>query len=137
MPNGEVETICVDESRSEIACHSAQNLEIAPGPNNLAYVIYTSGSTGKPKGVAVTHRETVKDGSNALLAFFAQQVSEILGEGGGVDVVEWKSINDEETDQYLNLVRFARNLERHLGANELWPKRRLTDADCADLDFLY
>ncbi len=96
----------------------------------------TAGSLGEihVDGASVTHLATVKDGSNALLAFFAQQVTAILGERGDVDIVVWKRINDEETAQYLNLVRFARNLERHLGAEELWPKHCLTDDDCAELE---
>src|SRR5581483_1414570 len=38
--------------------------------------------------------------------------------------------------QYFGLVGFARNLERQLGADALWPKVRLTDDDCAELERL-
>ncbi|HEV8192634.1 MAG TPA: hypothetical protein VGP82_14305 [Ktedonobacterales bacterium] len=87
-------------------------------------------------GVEVSHKPTTKDGSNAMLAFFVEQVNAILGARGvpaEIQIVEWKRINDEEAAQYLNLVRFARNLERQLGAEELWPKRTLIDEDCEEL----
>ncbi len=75
-------------------------------------------------------------GSNALLAYFVHQVNAVLGERVGddfLDIVDWQILDDESTRQYLALARFARNLERHLGATELWPKLRLTAADCAEL----
>jgi hypothetical protein len=56
------------------------------------------------------------------------------GEPATLEIVSWKSIDDEAAEQYLGLVRFARNLERHLGADELWPKVRLTDRDCDELE---
>jgi hypothetical protein len=56
------------------------------------------------------------------------------GDAGALEIVEWCTIDDEAAAQYLGMVRFARNLERHLGADELWPKVRLTDDDCAALE---
>ena len=51
-----------------------------------------------------------------------------------LEIVDWKSIDDESTEQYLGIVRFARNLERHLGADTLWPKIRLGERDCIELE---
>jgi hypothetical protein len=88
-------------------------------------------------GAQVAHHPTVKDGSNALLAFFVQQTNRVLQERGaraGLDIVEWATINDEAAEQYLGIVHFARNLERRLGAEELWPKRVLSAADCAEVE---
>ncbi|HEU5440546.1 MAG TPA: hypothetical protein VFU88_14775 [Ktedonobacterales bacterium] len=88
-------------------------------------------------GAKLTHHSTFASGSNGLLAFFVEQVNHALegrGEPAGVDVVEWKSINDEAAEQYLSLTAFARNLERRLGAAGLWPRRVLTAEDCAELE---
>lgn len=88
-------------------------------------------------GVELTHRQTIKDGSNSLLAYFIHQVNEILSQRGApseIQIVAWKRINDEETAQYLNLVQFARNLERRLDVGALWPQATLTDEDCEELE---
>ena len=88
-------------------------------------------------GAKLTYHHPLKEGSNALLAFFVEQVNHALSDRGvaaGVDVVEWKSINDENAEEYLSLAGFARNLERQLGAAELWPRRLLTAEDCARLE---
>jgi hypothetical protein len=85
----------------------------------------------------VTHRPARKDGSNNLLAFFSHQVNDVRRRRGApcdVDVVAWQKIDDETTHQYLSTVQFARRLERHLGADELWPKVVLTDDDCRELE---
>ncbi|HEU5348337.1 MAG TPA: hypothetical protein VFU63_06965, partial [Ktedonobacterales bacterium] len=99
----------------------------------------SAGSLGEivVDGTRLTHRKAIKYGSNALLAFFVEQVNRLLAERGaaaGVDVLEWKSINDEAAEEYLALSQFARNLERQLGAEELWPRRMLTAGDCAELE---
>jgi hypothetical protein len=98
-----------------------------------------AGPAGKLEvdGAQVTHTEAFKDGSNSLMAFFVHQVNEVLqerGEPANLDIVTWRKIDDEATEQHLSLVRFARNLERRLDAEELWPKLWLTDADCRELE---
>jgi hypothetical protein len=99
----------------------------------------TAGAAGQIEidGAEVRHLEALSGGSNSLLAFFVHQVNQVLqesGREGGLDIVTWKKIDDEQTEQHLGLVRFARNLERHLGAEALWPKRKLTDEDCRELE---
>ncbi|MBF6589647.1 MAG: hypothetical protein IVW57_03830 [Ktedonobacterales bacterium] len=97
-------------------------------------------------GAEITHRQTVKGGSSAVLAYFAAQVNAILAARGAlgdgalgddaladVQIVEWRNIDDEETEEYLSMVRFARNLERHLGTEALWPTYTLTTEECAEL----
>jgi hypothetical protein len=44
------------------------------------------------------------------------------------------TIDDEQTLQYHGMVHFARRLERHLDADELWPKIVLSDDDLAALE---
>lgn len=112
--------------------------ETAPGQPFTIPVVDEGGSMGDifVDGAKMVHRQTAKDGSNTLLAYCVQQMNEVLRGRDAVaelDVVTWKSINDEEAEQYLGLIRFARNLERHLGADELWPKRVLTEDDCEEL----
>jgi hypothetical protein len=88
-------------------------------------------------GVRLTHLEAHGCGSNDLLLFFVHQVNHLVGQRGvqqKLDVVNWKTIDDEPGEQYSSLVQFARNLERQLGAQELWPKVRLTDAECRELE---
>ncbi|HEX5441329.1 MAG TPA: hypothetical protein VFW76_10620 [Ktedonobacterales bacterium] len=110
-----------------------------PGASFALPVADPTGSMGEivVDGAKLTYHQTIKVGSNALLAFFVQQVNRVLEERGataGVDVVEWKSINDEATEQYLSVATFARNLERHLNAEGLWPRRVLNGDDCAELE---
>lgn len=113
--------------------------EDRPGEPFALPVTDGAGSMGEiiVDGATLIYRQTISEGSNALLAFFVQQINRILEQRGvtaGVDVVEWKSIDDEATEEYLSLTQFARNLERHLGAEGLWPRRRLTAEDCAELE---
>lgn len=114
----------------------------AEGAAALSFTVAIGDETGSMgaivvEGACLTHDPTVKNGSNTLLAFFVYQVNRIWQERGaaaGLDIVEWAKINDEAAEQYLGLVHFARNLERHLGAEELWPKRVLTMADRAQIE---
>ncbi|MGE5334068.1 MAG: hypothetical protein ACM3N4_05155 [Nitrososphaerota archaeon] len=103
-------------------------LPVADGAGSMGEIVVD--------GARLSHRHAIKHGSNALLAFFVEQVNQLLnehGEAGNVDVVEWKSIDDESAEKYLSLAQFARNLERQLGAEELWPRCVLTPEDCAKL----
>jgi amino acid adenylation domain-containing protein len=62
LPQTTAAVIALDDVRSTIAQHSAENLEAASlrlYPHHLAYVIYTSGSTGRPKGAMNEHRGVV------------------------------------------------------------------------------
>jgi hypothetical protein len=87
-------------------------------------------------GAEVSHYSTVRDGSNTALAYFVHQVNAVLGldSSRGLDVVQWQKIDDESTSQYLCMVQFARNLERKLGADELWPRVTLTHDHLRELE---
>lgn len=77
-----------------------------------------------------------RDGSNNLLAFFARQLDQIAGrpQGRTVDVVEWATLDDESTLQFLALAEFGRNLGGALGKPDLWPRVILDDAAVAELE---
>ena len=53
LPTDDVEVVCLDSDRSEIAHEFSKNPSHKIISTNLAYVIYTSGSTGKPKGTLI------------------------------------------------------------------------------------
>jgi hypothetical protein len=88
-------------------------------------------------GAKVTHTNAHRGGSNNIFAFLVHQLMVVLRERGSeveIDVVQWKSIDDEATLQFLGLVEFARNLGRHLGVDQLWPKVTVTDNDIAEVE---
>jgi hypothetical protein len=87
-------------------------------------------------GAGLIHHPEVREGSNNLLAFVSHQINQILQarqQRANLDIVAWQTIDDEHAQQYLSTVHFARRLERHLGAEELWPKVRLTEDDLREL----
>ncbi|WP_041598640.1 hybrid non-ribosomal peptide synthetase/type I polyketide synthase [Hahella chejuensis] len=57
---GAAQWVCVEDVTA-----TAEEPEVAIGPDSLAYLIYTSGSTGAPKGTLVEHR-SVLNLANAL-----------------------------------------------------------------------
>jgi hypothetical protein len=85
----------------------------------------------------LTHRPARDAGSNDVLAYFVHQVKQVLelrGECREIDVVAWQKIDGETTQQYLSTVQFARRLECHLKAAELWPKVILTEVDLREVE---
>ena len=52
----------------------------------------------------------------------------------GLQVGGWQTIDDESTEQYLGLVRFAQNLARKLDTTELWPRVTVSEADCQEVE---
>ena len=97
------------------------------------------GSMGKLRieGAALTHLPDYGPASTNVFIFFEHQVNQMLRESGStrqLNIVEWKTIEDELLDQYLSLTEFARNLERTLAMEEAWPKVVLTDEQCRELE---
>jgi hypothetical protein len=83
-------------------------------------------------GARMTHKEAVQDGSNTLLAYFAERMQHLVRARDpevNLQIVQWCSIDDEEALQYGSLVKFSVNLEKHLGAGPLWPVVRLAESD--------
>lgn len=97
------------------------------------------GSLGKLRvdRARLTHLDARRDGSYNLFPFLAEQVNDLLrrrGESRRVDVVQWKHLDDERTEEFLGLVDFAENLRAQLNARELWPHVILTPEECSALE---
>jgi hypothetical protein len=88
-------------------------------------------------GSRIEHIPHCKDGSSDLLAYFHEQVRRLLEhrpDTPSVEIVAWKKTDEAVSEQYHSLVQFARNLETELGRGDLWPKARLSAADCQELE---
>jgi hypothetical protein len=112
--------------------------EAAPSRPFELSVQDSAGSMGRIRvdGARVEHVPHRRSGSTNLLAYFAHQVQEIAGVGQrrDVDVVEWGTLDDEATHQYLALAEFGRNLGAALGKEGLWPRVVLSAEDCDELE---
>jgi hypothetical protein len=87
-------------------------------------------------GAKMTHEQAASHSSNSVFAFFEQRIQKLVQERepeAEVQIVQWATIDDEKALQYDSLVRFSRNLEKHLGSDSLWPSIVLTDDDIATL----
>lgn len=97
-----------------------------------------AGSMGRlcVDGARLQHMPQRRDGSTNLLAYFAHQVGDIAGrrQGREVEVVEWGTLDDDATREYLALAEFGRNLGAALGKDGLWPRVVLSAEDCAELE---
>lgn len=126
-------------SRPEIGLNVIVERGDLPGEHFEIPIEDAAGSMGRLRidGARVTHLDAYNGGSQNMLAYFARHVDRIVDARGGwqraVDVVQWKSIDDEESEQYLGMVEFARNLSRELGKKPLWPAVTLSAADCDEL----
>lgn len=89
-------------------------------------------------GARIIHTDPFSDGSNTLFAFITEELNRTLkarGIDACLDVVEWKKIDDEETEKFLGLVQFACNLEKALGSTRpLWPSIELEPSDLVHLE---
>ncbi len=86
-------------------------------------------------GARLEHRSGHREGSNELLAYFVRQVSRVLGtDPEELEVVHWKSVDDEGWFQYLAGVESMRLLGRRLGGEPLWPRLTLSPRHCEELE---
>jgi hypothetical protein len=88
-------------------------------------------------GAEITLEATHRDGSNNVLNFVIEQVNEMMKPRRArrrLEVVEWNKISDEAAHEFLAHVEFARNLEKKLGGDPLWPRVILSDQDCRELE---
>jgi hypothetical protein len=88
-------------------------------------------------GARVVYVQAPRRAPQDVIAFLVEQINALVAARGvptRLDVVEWKEISDEDTERYLNLVQFARNLERRLSAHELWPKLVLREPELHELE---
>jgi hypothetical protein len=86
-------------------------------------------------GVKISHVGAPGHGSNDMLAFFVRQVADVLAiDPDELDVVSWRSIDQEGWHQYVGLVDALRALGRRTGGGtHLWPHLTLTRQHCAEL----
>jgi len=125
--------------RTEAELNMVVEVEGQPGAPIEVPVADRAGRMGtlRINGTRVEYVSQHKNGSNEVLAFVARQIDGIVRSHNGdgyVDVVAWKKIDDEASEQYHGLVEFARNLERQLGKGSLWPTTRITAAEQAILE---
>ena len=95
------------------------------------------GSVGRIRidGARIEHRSGHRGGSNDLLAYFVRQVSSVLGsDPEELEVVQWKSVDDEGWYQYIAGVESMRMLGRRMGGEPLWPRLTLSQAQCDELE---
>jgi hypothetical protein len=114
-------------------------IEGRPGESFVIPVSDAAGLMGRihVDGSRIEHIPEHKDGSSDLLAYFHAQVMDLLQQRGdhqSVEIVAWKKTDDAMTERYHGMVQFARSLERELGKGDLWPKARLSPAECVELE---
>jgi len=86
-------------------------------------------------GARIEHHAGHRKGSNDLLAYFVRQISSVLGsDPEELEVVHWKSVDDEGWYQYVAGVESMRMLGRRLGGEALWPRLTLSQAQCDELE---
>lgn len=125
--------------RLEVALSSIVEQKDRPGQPFDVPVADAAGSMGHLRfdGARVTFFPAYQRASNEIFAYVEQQLGKLLQQQGvsrEVEIVRWKTIDDENTATHLGLVDFARNLERYLDTDELWPKVRLTVENIAELE---
>ena len=87
-------------------------------------------------GASMRFRPERDHGSNNILAYAVRQLEKSIKERGrdvDLDIVAWKTIDDESTERYLATVGFARNLQRALKSEPLWPSVVVTKENLDDL----
>jgi hypothetical protein len=80
-----------------------------------------------------------RTGSTDIFIYFVHQVNKLLDrprDARKLDIVEWRSISDEQHDQYLGLVEFARSLQARLGLEQGWPSLTISQEQCRELEQL-
>jgi hypothetical protein len=133
------ERIATSEEERSVALNLVLERE---GHPNQAFDVQVEDRTGslgtlRVDGARVSHEGKHHGGSNNIFAYFAHQVLNVLDARGvrsDLEVVHWMTIDDEAMVQYLAGVQFARNLQRHLGAEELWPRLVLNGEDLHDIE---
>ncbi|HYD40844.1 MAG TPA: hypothetical protein VEB43_08435 [Anaeromyxobacter sp.] len=112
--------------------------EGAPGEKVVIPVADAAGPMSRIviDGASVQNEPLRRDGSNNLIAYFARQLDELAAkpQGRTVDVVEWGTLDDEATHQFLAMAEFGRNLGVALGKPHLWPRVVLDDRALAELE---
>jgi len=128
-PRGEP-PVCAMSHVVEREGHRARSVHLA--------VADDAGSLGVVEidGARITHHPECGEGSSNLLGFTVYQMAKILRRRGLAEpqIIEWKKVDDEETEAFLAHVEFARRLADRLGGDPLWPTVELSEDDCHELE---
>jgi hypothetical protein len=86
-------------------------------------------------GARIEHRSGHREGSSELLAYFVRQVSKVRGSDlEELEIIHWKSVDDEGWYQYLAGVESMRILGRRFGGEPLWPRLTLSQPQVDELE---
>jgi hypothetical protein len=86
-------------------------------------------------GARIEHHAEHREGSSDLLAYFVRQVSSVLGsDPEELEIVQWKSTDDEGWYQYVATVESMRMLGSRMGGEPLWPRLVLSQEQCDELE---
>lgn len=94
------------------------------------------GSMGRLRvdGATIEHVEALRGGSTSLLPYFARKLAEVTHQRPSqLEVIHWRSTDDEALLQYAATVEAMRALGRHVGA-PVWPTVTLSPSQCAALE---
>jgi hypothetical protein len=108
-----------------------------PGQPFELRVADDAGSVGTVRvdGARIEHHAAHREGSNDLLAYFVRQVSCVLGsDPDDLEVVHWRSVDEEGWHQYVAGVESMRMLGRRLGGAPFWPRLTLSQEQCEELE---
>jgi hypothetical protein len=123
--------------RQAVAINFLLEREGRPGEPFEVRLADAAGSVGNIRvdGARLEHRSGHREGSNELLAYFVRQVSSVLGlDPEELEIVQWKSVDDEGWYQYVATVDCMRRLARRLGGAPLWQRLALSAEQCDELE---
>ena len=87
-------------------------------------------------GARLTYHANYKGSSSEVFIYLVHQANQLLQPDyrRRLDIVEWDTINGESLEQYVAMVEFGRNLARSLNIDEAWPRLKITERDCRELE---
>jgi hypothetical protein len=89
------------------------------------------------EGARIEHRASHGTCNNNAFAYLVGQIRRVVSPrtgAVGLDIVEWKKLDEETAEKYLGLVTFATNLGRRLETSGLWPTLQLLPDECREIE---
>lgn len=121
----------------------ATNLAIESTAAPLAAFALRIGEGGESMGVfridgaRIEHCASHGTCNNNAFAYLVGQIRQVVEPRIGpvsLDIVEWKTLDEETAEKYLSLVAFAENLSRRLETGGLWPTLQLLPDECVEIE---